>query len=145
MSCDRREQLATACGVQGSIALQCRWYTCDEYVIKTKNAVLTPASLSMSNVSRWTFLVACLLDIWCIFRSAATRAFEPSTRTAETVSDDYALRHASSSISDVKPEPAAATEESFTSSSSATSAGDEPAAPISWDNTHRRVPPYKPI
>ncbi|KAH7016425.1 uncharacterized protein B0I36DRAFT_337655 [Microdochium trichocladiopsis] len=67
------------------------------------------------------------------------------TRTAETVLDDYALRHTGGSSSGVKPAPTAATVESINSSSSASAAGDGPVAPIPWDNTHRRVPPYRPI
>lgn len=64
------------------------------------------------------------------------------TRTERTVLDDYALRHTGGGI---KPTPTTADIESINSSSSASAAGDGPEAPGPWDNSHRRVPAYRPV
>ncbi|KAH7014597.1 uncharacterized protein B0I36DRAFT_369535 [Microdochium trichocladiopsis] len=72
--------------------------------------------------------------------SATTTVVE--TRTARTVLDDYALHH--SGGGGIKPTPTTADIESINTSSSASTAGDV-EAPVPWDHSHRRVPPYRPI
>ncbi|KAJ1323513.1 hypothetical protein MN608_10757 [Microdochium nivale] len=69
--------------------------------------------------------------------SATTTAVE--TRTANTVLDDYTLRHTGGSrTADV------ISINSSSPSEAASTTGDGLEAPVPWDTTHRRVPPYRP-
>lgn len=63
------------------------------------------------------------------------------TRTANTVLDDYTLRHTGGNRS---ADVVSINSSSAPSSAAASTAGDRLEAPVPWDTTHRRVPPYRP-